>query len=173
MGPPDLEAFTAVDQEVCGDSVIQRFIGGTLKEFPSRYREGSATGSLPIGVRQELLYSTKMEFMSGNEADWAELFKSYAALAARSGDSVARLRDGNRGAFRWHQSALNCWGNRGEQCGLAASEALRQSISFGEKMPNAERAFPFAPLDTTDLPLPPSHCQLLIPFGVNLLLASG
>jgi acetyl esterase/lipase len=98
-GPPDLAAFKAFDQEVCDGPVIQRFLGGSPEQFPSRYREGSATGLLPIGVRQEILYSTKMEFISSHEQDWAELFKSYAALAATAGDSVHVSALQNAGHF--------------------------------------------------------------------------
>ena len=81
-GPPDLEADRAIEKSVCGGPVVTQFIGGTPAEFPDRYREGSASGMLPIGVRQELLVASKQ----GER--WMMLFKDYAAGAAKAGDSV-------------------------------------------------------------------------------------
>jgi acetyl esterase/lipase len=81
-GPPDLEADRAIEQSVCGGPVVTRFVGGTPEEFPDRYRQGSASGLLPIGVKQELLLA------GGNRAEWAELFRKYAAAAEKSGDAI-------------------------------------------------------------------------------------
>ncbi|HLW89051.1 MAG TPA: alpha/beta hydrolase [Terriglobales bacterium] len=110
-GPPALEAFAAIDKQVCGDSVVQRFMGGTLNEVASRYREGSATDLLPSGVTQELLYSTKMEFMSGSEANWAEQFTSYSALATKAGDSVHVTAMENAGHFDGVNPQSAAWKN--------------------------------------------------------------
>jgi acetyl esterase/lipase len=81
-GPPDLEADRAIEKSVCGGPVVTQFIGGTPAEFPNRYREGSASGLLPVGVRQELLLANK------HGEEWIALFKEYAAVAGKAGDSV-------------------------------------------------------------------------------------
>lgn len=84
-GPPDLEADRAIDQSSCGAPVIAQFVGGTPAEFPDRYREGSASGLLPIGTKQEIFVSTTL----GEK--WSTLFKQYAAAAAKAGDPVRLL----------------------------------------------------------------------------------
>lgn len=81
-GPPDLEADRAIEQSVCGGPVVTQFVGGTPAEFPDRYREGSASGLLPLGVRQELLLAGK------HNAEWIGLFKQYVAAAEKAGDPV-------------------------------------------------------------------------------------
>ena len=81
-GPPDLEADRAIEKTVCGGPVITQFIGGTPAQFPNRYREGSASGLLPIGVRQELLLAGK------HGEEWIGLFKEYVAAAEKAGDPV-------------------------------------------------------------------------------------
>jgi len=81
-GPPDLEADRAIEQRVCGGPVVTQFAGGTPEEFPNRYREGSASGLLPIGVRQELLVAGK----AGEQ--WSRLFKQYVAAAEKAGDPI-------------------------------------------------------------------------------------
>ena len=81
-GPPDLAAARAIEQPVCGGPVITQFVGGTPAEVPDRYREGSASGLLPIGVKQELLLAGK------NGDGWLGLFKDYVAAAEKAGDPV-------------------------------------------------------------------------------------
>jgi hypothetical protein len=103
-GPPDLEADRAIDQSTCGAPVIEQFVGGTPSEFPERYREGSASGLLPIGTKQEIFVSP----MFGEQ--WKTLFEQYVAAAAKAGDPVRLLtRDGanhfdaiNPQAPAWH-----------------------------------------------------------------------
>jgi hypothetical protein len=75
-GLPDLEADRAIEKSVCGGPVVTQFIGGTPAEFPNRYREGSASGILPIGVRQEMLLANK------HGEEWIALFKEYATAAS-------------------------------------------------------------------------------------------
>jgi hypothetical protein len=77
-GPPDLEADRAVEQSVCGGPVITQFVGGTPTEFPSRYREGSASGLLPIGTRQEIFVASTL----GEQ--WITLFKQ-SIVSRRTG----------------------------------------------------------------------------------------
>src|SRR6266404_6015541 len=84
-GPPDLEAFRAMEQPMCGGPVVTRFVGGTPAEVPNRYREGSVNGLLPIGVRQELLVRAK------SREDWSGLFERYLENAKKAGDPVRVL----------------------------------------------------------------------------------
>ena len=81
-GPPDLEADRAIEKSVCGGPVVTQFVGGTPAEFPDRYREGSASGLLPIRVRQELILAGK------HNAEWIALFKDYVAAAEKAGDPI-------------------------------------------------------------------------------------
>jgi acetyl esterase/lipase len=81
-GPPDLEADRAIEQSVCGGPVITQFLGGTPATFPDRYREGSASGLLPIGVRQEVIVASR------HGEDWMGLFRRYVAAAEKAGDRV-------------------------------------------------------------------------------------
>ena len=109
-GPPDLEADRAIEQSVCGGPVVTQFLRGTPVEVPNRYREGSASGLLPIGVRQELLLDGK------HGEDWVGLFKQYAATAEKVGDPIqVSIMDG-AGHIRWDQpsnaSMENCDGQR-------------------------------------------------------------
>ncbi len=81
-GPPDLNADRAIEQRVCGAPVITQFMGGTPTEFPDRYREGSVSGLIPIGVRQEVFASQLF-----NEP-WFSLFKQYVEDDKKAGDDV-------------------------------------------------------------------------------------
>ena len=83
-GPADLETFRPMEQSMCGGPVITKFIGGTPAEFSSRYREGSVTGLLPAGARQELFVRAKPAQMSG-------LVEQYVGVAEKAGDPVRML----------------------------------------------------------------------------------
>lgn len=102
-GPPDLEADRAIEKSVCGGPVVTQFIGGTPAEFPNRYREGSASGMLPIGVRQELLLANK------HGEEWIALFKEYAAAAAKAGDSVRMPTMEGAGHFDGINPQASAW----------------------------------------------------------------
>jgi hypothetical protein len=80
-GPPDLETFQAIEQAMCGGPVVTQFIGGTPAEFPNRYREGSASGLLPTGIRQELFIRAKPAQLSG-------LLEQYVGVAEKAGDPI-------------------------------------------------------------------------------------
>ncbi|HTQ53368.1 MAG TPA: alpha/beta hydrolase [Bryobacteraceae bacterium] len=80
-GPPDLETFRAFEQSMCGGPVITQFFGGTPAEFPERYREGSVTGLLPTGARQEL-------FVRAKPTQIHELLDQYVAAAKKADDPV-------------------------------------------------------------------------------------
>jgi hypothetical protein len=73
--------------------VVTQFIGGTPLEFPSRYREGSVTGLLPTGVRQELFIRAK------SSQQWRGLSEQYVAAAEKAGDSVRMVTLEGNGHF--------------------------------------------------------------------------
>ena len=102
-GPPDLEADRAVEQSVCGGPVITQFVGGTPTEFPSRYREGSASGLLPIGTRQEIFVASTL----GEQ--WITLFKQYVAAAEKAGDPVRLLTMDGAGHFDGINPQAQAW----------------------------------------------------------------
>jgi acetyl esterase/lipase len=83
-GPPDLEAFRAIEQQMCGGPVVTQFIGGTPEEFPNRYREGSIAGLLPSGVRQEL-------FARSKPLEISELLDQHFRAAERAGDPIRKF----------------------------------------------------------------------------------
>ena len=82
-----------IEQPVCGGPVVTQFVGGTPAQFPDRYREGSASGFLPIGVPQELLVASRLR------ADWIELFKRYLSTAVKAGDTVRMITMEGAGHF--------------------------------------------------------------------------
>jgi len=83
-GPPDLAAFRSIEQPMCGGPVVTKFMGGAPAEFPGRYREGSATGQLPIGVKQEF-------FTRANPAQLNALVEQYVEAAEKVSDPVRRF----------------------------------------------------------------------------------
>ncbi len=55
-GPPDAEAAVPFERKFCPPPpAITRFMGGSPAEVPDRYRDGSATSFLPIGVKQVII----------------------------------------------------------------------------------------------------------------------
>lgn len=55
-GPPDAEAAVPFERKFCPPPpAITRFMGGSPAEVSERYRDGSATSFLPIGVKQVIL----------------------------------------------------------------------------------------------------------------------
>src|SRR5262245_49621930 len=86
------ERFALWSRCVEGQSSRQ-FLGGAPAEFPNRYREGSVSGLLPTGVRQEL-------FVAGRQGEpWTGLFKQYVAAAEKSGDPVRIMTMEGAGHF--------------------------------------------------------------------------
>jgi acetyl esterase/lipase len=92
-GPLDLEAFIAIEQQVCGGPVVEQLLGGGPASLTARYREASATGLLPIVAKQELLIASK-----ANES-WIGAIRSYAATAEQAGDKVVVTMMENSGHF--------------------------------------------------------------------------
>ena len=66
---------------MCGGPVVTKFIGGTPAEFPNRYREGSVTGLMPTGFRQELFIRAKPEQLRG-------FLGQYVGVAKKTGDPI-------------------------------------------------------------------------------------
>ena len=61
-GPPDIATAQPVERQFCtGDPVITRFMGGTPAQQPLRYKEGSVTDFLPLGVPQEIVVAELLE----------------------------------------------------------------------------------------------------------------
>jgi acetyl esterase/lipase len=87
--PPDLESVIPMERQVCGEAIVERLMGGSPSEVPARYREGSATGLLPIGTKQELLIADK------HNDQWINAIKSYGAIAEAAGDpiNIVMLKD--------------------------------------------------------------------------------
>jgi acetyl esterase/lipase len=81
-GPPDIAAAQPVERNFCtGDPVITQFMNGTPAQQPLRYKEGSVTSYLPLGVPQELVVAALLQGV-------IELVPSYEALAKAKGDHV-------------------------------------------------------------------------------------
>ncbi|NUQ28373.1 MAG: alpha/beta hydrolase [Acidobacteriaceae bacterium] len=108
-GPPDMETASTWDASACNEHVVAQFFGGTPTEVPARYGEGSAAALLPLGVRQEILYSGKTEFMSRNEPQWTALFQSYAVKAMQGGDRVEVVRLDKAGHFDGLNPRSSSW----------------------------------------------------------------
>jgi hypothetical protein len=60
---------------------------------PNRYREGSASGLLPIGTKQEIFVASTLR------EEWITLFKQYVAAAEKAGDPVHLLTMDGAGYF--------------------------------------------------------------------------
>jgi acetyl esterase/lipase len=88
-GPPDLAATHDLAVPVCGSPADIQFMGGSPKEFPDRYAQGSASNMLPLGIRQEFF----------TDELFGALIKSYVAMAKRAGDSVELFERKNGGHF--------------------------------------------------------------------------
>jgi hypothetical protein len=82
-----------MEQSGCGGPVVTQFVGGTPAEFPNRYREGSVSGLLPIGVRQDLFIRAK----PGEQ--WSRMLEQYVAAAQKKGDPVRMLTLRGSGHF--------------------------------------------------------------------------
>jgi acetyl esterase/lipase len=55
-GPPDLLEAQGVEHKLCGRvPAVTEFLGGPPTQHPERYRDGSSSSFLPLGVRQVLV----------------------------------------------------------------------------------------------------------------------
>ena len=111
-GPLDLEAFMAIEQQVCGAPVVEQLLGGGPANLAARYREASATGLLPIATKQELLIASR-----ANES-WIGAIRSYAATAEKAGDSVVVTMMENSGHFDGLNPKAPAWATGTRQCSI-------------------------------------------------------
>lgn len=79
-GPGALAPLIGVDESICGQPVIVRFMGGTPEERPDAYRAATPQEHLPLGVRQLLI-----------RAELAPLMAQYVEAATAAGDAVEVL----------------------------------------------------------------------------------
>lgn len=91
-GPPDLAAAVPLESKVCGVPAITNFLGGTPAEQAERYREGSATSMLPLGVPQTIVVGGLLQFA-------ADLVSRYEEEAKAQGEVVKVLRLNGAGHF--------------------------------------------------------------------------
>src|SRR5487761_1999847 len=70
-----------MERKFCPVPGFTEFMGGTGAEQPERYREGSATALLPIGVPQTIVAGGLLQGAF-------DLVKSYQASAIAKGDAV-------------------------------------------------------------------------------------
>ena len=80
-------------ESMCGGQSSRSSSGARLRSSRTVIREGSVSGLLPTGVRQEL-------FVAGRQGEpWTGLFKQYVAAAEKSGDPVRILTMEGAGHF--------------------------------------------------------------------------
>ncbi len=91
-GPPDLAAAQPVERKFCPVPGVTQFMGGTPAERPERYRDGSATPLLPIGIPQLLI-------AGGLLSNFSNLIARYETAARAKGDSVTVLKLQDAGHF--------------------------------------------------------------------------
>jgi acetyl esterase/lipase len=82
-GPGDLASFLPLESLVCGDAVITNLMGGSPSEVPDRYRDGSPSNLLPIGVKQVLIVGAQDKTVP------PEMVEKYGEDARNKGDDVA------------------------------------------------------------------------------------
>ena len=87
-GPGALAPFVGADQQVCGQPVIEPFMGGTPAAHPTEYAIASPSEHLPLGVRQLFVTAALGEFM-----------QPYIAASRTAGDPVEVLAPANANHF--------------------------------------------------------------------------
>ena len=81
-GPGDLANFLPLESRVCGDAVITNLMGGSPSEVPERYRDGSPSNLLPLGVKQVLIVGAQDKTVP------PEVVKKYGEDARNKGDDI-------------------------------------------------------------------------------------
>ena len=81
-GPGDLRDFASYGGASCGEGVIDKLLGGSVEQYPERWRDASPNSFLPLGVRQVMLAGESDRIMPRRNLD------AYAAAARAAGDSV-------------------------------------------------------------------------------------
>jgi acetyl esterase/lipase len=82
-GPPDLALMRPFEAPVCNASVITELMGGPPDAVPRRYADASATGMLPLGVRQVIVVGALMDMSSVRP-----LVDRYVLAARAQGDEL-------------------------------------------------------------------------------------
>ena len=82
-GPGDLASFQALENMACGDAVVTNLMGGSPSEVPDRYRDGSPSNLLPIGVKQLLIVGAQDKTVP------PDIVRKYGEDARNKGDDVA------------------------------------------------------------------------------------
>jgi acetyl esterase/lipase len=82
-GPDELVRYLPLQNDVCGQPVIEQLLGGTPQTAPDHFRDGNPGQRLPLRARQLLVAS---ELLSGADAD------AYAAKARAAGDPAEVLK---------------------------------------------------------------------------------
>jgi pimeloyl-ACP methyl ester carboxylesterase len=72
--PADITSLVGPDQEICGQPVIARLMGGSPAEHPARYRAASPVAQLPLGVPVWMIRSSPVL-----QEAWAESYRSAAS----------------------------------------------------------------------------------------------
>ena len=80
-GPPDLASAQPHELRFCPVPAISQFLGGTPEEQPDRYRDGSASSFLPLGVPQQII-------VGGLLRGGLPIVENYHTEAKAKGDSV-------------------------------------------------------------------------------------
>jgi len=84
-GPGDLKDFLGYAGDVCGDSVVERLMGGGPQVVPERYALGSPAELLPLGTQQALVVGIDDRVMPERARN------AYVAAARKAGDTVDLL----------------------------------------------------------------------------------
>jgi len=95
-GPGDLEAAREHMKSPCGSDVISALMGGTEKDVPQRYAQGSPVRLLPLGVPQIFLTGEHDQVVPANFAD------NYGAQARTAGDRVQHEVIGGAGHHEYN-----------------------------------------------------------------------
>jgi acetyl esterase/lipase len=87
----------------CHAPVVTQLLGGTTDAVPSRYREVSATASLPLGVRQVLVWGEHEEFVP------LALARAHADAATAAGDRARVIVIPGAGHFELANPSSAVW----------------------------------------------------------------
>jgi len=81
-GLADLESLFPIQEQLCGDPVITKLVGGSPSQVPERYRQASPSKLLPTGVKQVLITGAQDKLVP------PRLGQDYEAEAQKAGDDV-------------------------------------------------------------------------------------
>lgn len=99
-GVPDLSE--GIEQRVCGDS-IERLMGGTPQALRERYRQGSPSELLPLGVPQRLIHGARDSIVPLKPDE------DYAKAAQKRGDDAQVIILPDDGHFELIVTGTSAW----------------------------------------------------------------